>query len=665
MAARAPRLDNRAMSTLLRTSTPPAVELIRLLHRDAPAEEFAQWRADTEARTASGDDDGFALLEAANMAMAIRNRVDLLEQRERGLLAVIESAQNLTSHLELNALLGVIVARARSLLGADLAWLSTHDPVTGEFHVLVADGALSQRISQMAARRDRGVASIVMSTRLPFTTPDYLHDKRFAHDTTLDDTFRTEAIAALVGVPLMWEGEVVGLLFLADRYQRTHTAQNISILCTLAALGAVALKNARDFERVHAALARADQARTELEGHLRGIQAAAEAHEQMTSLLAKGASLAELCRSVAQWFGGRLVVLDEAGQIVSRGDAAGPAVPGAEQYEPHGPHATEVARALHLSRQIGRSVVAFEAAGETCRVMSVIGGGDVLGSTVLFHRAALDDVAVRTFERSSSVVGIVLLSQERLEAAKNRSVSALLRSLVAPRQDEPALLSDHAERHGVSLAQPLALMLIQMEEPSAAYGARSLRHVGPAAGVLVDDIDGLLVVLCSATQAPELRTAVMAWAHRELGARYRGVASRPVSGPAEIPALYATLRRALGVLDRLGVQGHIVGQNELALYSTLFETHDQSSLADYLESVIGAVLAHDRKRSTELAATLLSYFDCNQNAKTTAQKLGIHVNTVRQRLATIEDVLGHWGQANRALEIHIALRLWHLGTPAA
>ena len=43
--------------------------------------------------------------------------------------------------------------------------------------------------------------------------------------------------------------------------------------------------------------------------------------------------------------------------------------------------------------------------------------------------------------------------------------------------------------------------------------------------------------------------------------------------------------------------------------------------------------------------------------------MGIHVNTVRQRLATIEDLLGAWGHASRALEIHIALRLWSLRTP--
>jgi DNA-binding PucR family transcriptional regulator len=147
------------------------------------------------------------------------------------------------------------------------------------------------------------------------------------------------------------------------------------------------------------------------------------------------------------------------------------------------------------------------------------------------------------------------------------------------------------------------------------------------------------------------------------GAVFRGVLSRPVSGPAEVPALYATLKRALAVLGRLGVHNQIISQNELALYSTLFETHDQASLADFLDSAIGALISHDRKRGSDLAATLLAYFDNNQNAKTTAQRLDIHVNTVRQRLATVEDLIGSWGNASRALEIHIALRLWSLGPP--
>jgi sugar diacid utilization regulator/GAF domain-containing protein len=641
-----------------------ACDLIKLLHQGAPADDFAHRLAEVEGLPDAGLGKS-TLVESVRMAMAVRNRLELLQERERGLLAVIESAQDLSSRLDLKGLLSAIVSRARNLLGSDLAWLTVYDAERDEFHVLLADGALSQATSGMVARHDRGVVSVVMSTRLPFTTPDYLHDKRFTHDAKLDDTFRDEGIAALVGVPLIWESEVIGLLFVADRYHRMHTAHSISILCTLATHGAVALKNARDFERVNAALEKADSARAELERHVRNIQAATDAHEQMTSLLARGASLSTLCESVAQLLGGSMLVLDEAAQVVSRGVAPGYAGTGAQAYAPHGEHSAELMRALRISREKGRSVVAYGAGEESCRVMPVIGGDDMLGSAVLFHRGELEEIAVRTFERSSSVIGIVLLSQQRMEATKSRSAATLLRSLVSPRQDELAVLENRAERHGVVLSRPLALMLVEMDGPSAGYAARWFRTLAPLANVLVDEVDGILVVLCNATNAPDVRQTVSTWARRELRAGHRGVVSRPVSGPAEIPALYATLRRALAVIGRIGAQGHIVGQNELALYSTLFETHDRASLAEFLDATIGPLISHDRKRNSELASTLLSYFEGNQNAKTTAQRLGIHVNTVRQRLATIEALLGQWGNASRALEIHIALRLWSLTTPAA
>ncbi|SFM41992.1 helix-turn-helix domain-containing protein [Variovorax sp. OV329] len=641
-----------------------ALQLVRLLHQGTSTDEFTQCMVEAEALPA-GRPGKSNLVEAVRMAMAVRNRLELLQQRESGMLAVIESAQELSSRLDLNSLLGAIVARARKLLGSDLAWLSVHDPVRDEFRVLVAQGAISPHVSDMVTMRGRGVAGVVMSTRLPFTTADYLHDTRFTHDAGLDEVFREDGIAALVGVPLIWEGEVIGLLFVADRYHRVHTTQSLSILCTLATHGAVALKNARDFEALHAALGKADAARAELERHLRGIQTAADAHEQMTSLLARGASLSTLCQSVAELLGGSLLVLDEAAQPISQGSAAGYAGQGAQGYEPHGARSAELAQALRLSRQLGRSVEAYAQDGECCRVMPVIGGDDVLGAIALFHRGALEEVAVRTFERSSSVIGIVLLSQERMEAARSRNASALLRTLVSPRQDEAAVLLNRAERLGLDLSQPLALLLVELEEPGASYAARHFRAMASMGRALVDEIDGTLVILCAAPRAFDLRQEVSAWARRHATAMHRGVLSRPAASPAEIPALYATLRRALGVLGRLGVQGQVLAQNELALYSALFETHDQASLSHFLDATIGPLIAHDRKRNAQLASTLLCYFDCNQNAKTTAQRLGIHVNTVRQRLASIEEMLGHWGNAARALEIHMALRLWSLIAPAA
>jgi sugar diacid utilization regulator len=595
------------------------------------------------------------------MAMALRNRLELHEQRERGMLAVIESAQDLSSRLDLAGLLKAIVSRARKLMGAHLCWLTVYGASSGEFQVVVADGAISQRTGKMTLGRNLGVAGIVMSTRLPFFTPDYLHDNRFAHDPSLDDIFRDEGVAALVGVPLMCDDSVIGLLFVADRYHRTHTALNVSILCTLATHAAVAINNAKAFAEANTALENADLARAELERHARDVQGAAEAHEQLTSLLAKGASLGALCQSVAQLLDGSVLVLDEACQVISRATAPGYDGTAADAYAPNDEHSAELAKALRESRLAGRSAVAYTSGGELCRAIAVIGGNDVLGTVLLFRRGDLREISVRTFERSSSVIGVVLLSQERVEAGKSRDVSALLRTLISPRQDEPALTRDRAERFGLDLSQPISLMVVEMEQPKPGFWTRRLRAGGPLSELVLDEVDGVLAVVCGATKVQDVLEKFTAFAKRELGAAYRGVLSRPVQVPAEMPALYATLRRALSVLGRLGMRGSIVGQNEMALYSVLFETHDQASLNTFLTATIGAVMSHDKKRGSELTSTLLAYFESNQNAKTTAVRMGIHVNTVRQRLANVEELLGHWGSASRALEIHMALRLWSLG----
>lgn len=637
-----------------------AAGLIGLLHEDAPAEAFAARLAAIEALPDGLRSKG-NLVELARTAMALRNRLEQHEERERGMLAVIESAQDLAGRLDLPELLKAIVVRARRLLRAHLCWLTIYDEQADEFKVVVADGAISEPIGRMTAQRNRGVAGVVMTTRLPFSTPHYLQDARFEHDPVLDDIFRAEGVTAMVGAPLIRDDQVIGLLFVADRYHRTHTALNISILCTLATHAAVAIANAKAFADAQSALEATDQARAELERHAHDVQGAVEAHERLTSLLARGATLGELCHSIAQLLQGTVLVLDETHHVVAHADPEGRPSAAAGAYAPHGAHSAAFTQALRDSRRAGRSTIAYESHGELCRAIAVIGGGGVLGSVLLFRREDLSDTSVRTFERSSSVIGIVLLSQERMEESRHRDVSALLQTLISPRQGEPALTRQRAERHGLDISQPMVLVLLDAGQPEAGFLARRARAALGVSGMALDEVDGVLVAVCASTRAQALREAFADFARRELGGAHIGVLSRPVYSAAEMPALYTSLRRSLAVAARLGLRGQLIEQNEMALYSVLFETQDRTGLDQFLDSTIGALIAHDRRRGSELTATLLTYFDHKQNATETASRLGIHVNTVRQRLASIERLVGGWEDTARALEIHMALRLWKLG----
>ncbi|MES2945335.1 MAG: GAF domain-containing protein [Pseudomonadota bacterium] len=643
----------------LRFTDETLAELIGFIHRGAAADDFSALLARAESSPAPGPHHS-RLVECIRMAMAVRNRLELQLQRERGLLAVIESAQDLSSRLDLMELLHAIVSRARVLLGSHVAWLSVYDQGLDAFQVRVSDGALSASTDKMTARRNYGVASTIMSTRLPFTTPDYLQDKRFPHDEVLDETFRTEGIAALVGAPLIYNNEVIGLLFVADRYHRSHTALEVSILCTLATHAAVAIKNAKAFELASTALRNADMARAELERHSRNVHAAAEAHERLTSLLAQGASLGTLCQAVAQLMGGSVLVVDEAFQAISQGSAEAYDGASALNYSPHGEYSSAIVKAARDSRKAGLSVVAYQNGAEVCRVIVVIGGDDVLGALLLFSRADLTDIAIRTFERSSSVIGVVLLSSERMEINKSRDITTLLRGLLSPHQTEMAAMHEQASRFSLDLSQPLTLVVIEADRLKAVYVAKRLRAGLAMPGLVLDEFDGIIAIVCETRKVQECMQTCSAHLKADLGDGYRGILSRPVARASELPALYSTLRRGLLVAQRLGVNGQILGQNEMALYSVLFETHNHASLDSFLETVIGVLIAHDRKRSTGLCATLLCYFDSNQNARLSAKRLDIHVNTVRQRLASAEELLGHWGSASRALELHMALRLWSL-----
>lgn len=630
-----------------------------MLYRNAPVEEFNARLAEVEALP--GESEGKArAIEAVKMAMDVKKQRDLHELSEQGLLVMVESAKDLSSRLDLTSLLNAIVARARNLLGSHLAWLTVYDAEADEFRVLVTDGATSINTTKMTVSRKHGIAGVVMSTRLPFHTPNYLLDNRFQHDPVLDNTFRDEGVAAMAGVPLLFNDDVIGLLFIADRYPRAHTASNIAILSALATHAAVAINNAKAFEQAQMALRNADQARDELEHRARDIQSAAEAHEQLTSLLARGSSLATLAQTVAQLLDGAVLVLDEAFQVIGRARAPGYAGAAADAYVPHDARSAAITQAIRDSRQGGRSIIAYEENGEVCRVVAVIGGSGLLGAVLLFRRKDLGEISVRTFERSSSVIGVVLLSQERMEASRHRDVSALLRSLVSTHSDERASTLEHARRFGLDLSQPVSLILIDIEQHTADVLARRLRASALLSDLVLDEIDGALAILCATTRAKDVLKEVSGIANREFGGAFQGIHSRPVQSPAVLPGLYGALRRGLTILRRIGAKGQIVDQNQMALYSVLFESHDQESLKTFIAGSIGPLVAYDQKRGTQFAETLLNYLDSNQNARSTATNLGIHVNTVRQRLAHVDELLGHWSSPHRMLEIHVALRLREL-----
>ena len=123
---------------------------------------------------------------------------------------------------------------------------------------------------------------------------------------------------------------------------------------------------------------------------------------------------------------------------------------------------------------------------------------------------------------------------------------------------------------------------------------------------------------------------------------------------------YTQLSKALQVMMKMKPLDHFIDQSEIHFFARMFETGDPASLARYMEQILRPIEDKALRQADDLKKTLLCYFDGQYNIKRTAERLGLHINTVRQRLETLRQITGGWDDPVRALELHIALRLAEL-----
>jgi hypothetical protein len=157
--------------------------------------------------------------------------------------------------------------------------------------------------------------------------------------------------------------------------------------------------------------------------------------------------------------------------------------------------------------------------------------------------------------------------------------------------------------------------------------------------------------------APPLHDVVEVW---EADGRVSvGIGSK-ASGVEGFRRTHRQASQAYRAATRTGAG--LVHYSDVALED--LSSRDQEDARAFVASELHGIHGEDL-RSKRLRETLHAYFASGQNAKTAAARLGIHQQTVAQRLATVEERTGQSVVLRRA-EFEVALRLRnHLDKPSA
>ncbi len=610
--------------------------VLELLLAGASREEL-----DALAASAGGGTPEQRAAQQAQHRLVLRVHEQMTRQRSREaeLTALHESARDLTAIRDLDTILAAIVRRARQLLGADMTYLSLNDDTDGASYMRVTDGALTPEFRSLRLPLGTGLLGLVAQDGAPHFTEDYQADERFVHRDFIDSAVDGEHIRAILGVPLTVEGTVIGALLAVHRRVRPFPPGEVALLSSFAAHAAVALENARLFEKAREAVAAADEASAALLARTRATERAAQSHDRLTDVLLAGGGLAEVVAVLAEVLDGTLVVYDEDGHHVAG--------------RPHADDPAALAEAVAPARSSGRCVRTRDGAW----VAVAAAREDHLGTLVLRTGIPMDTAERRTLERGALVTALVLLFGRSEAEAESRVRGELLTDLVAGRHDlDPVRLRERARRQGVEVAAPMALAVAQGDgDPVSARAVAGLARELRGLGALQQ---GRAVVL-----APGDPLDLGRLLQGRLPGSTVGVARAPggVAGVGGVAAAYREATQTLEALVRLGRTGEVSDPGGLGLARLLLGGNGPEELAEFIDCALGPVLAYDRERDTQLTETLEAWFAAGGGLRETAGRLHIHPNTVGQRLDRVGQLLGEgWREPRRRLDLQLALQLQRL-----
>ena len=196
-------------------------------------------------------DQAVIAIENVRLFKELEARTAELTESVGQLTALGEISRAVTSTLDVDTVLDTIVSRASQLAGADGCAIYEYDEPTQAFHVRAThnfDRALVEILQAMPLRKGEGVMGRATEAQEPIQIADIAVPG--AYQSHLRDVLIGAGFRALLSVPLLREGQIIGSLSLNRKAPGAFPSEVLEVLKTFATQSALAIQNARLFREI-------------------------------------------------------------------------------------------------------------------------------------------------------------------------------------------------------------------------------------------------------------------------------------------------------------------------------------------------------------------------------------------------------------------------------
>lgn len=555
---------------------------------------------------------------------------------------ILAAAANLSRSKDKEDVLGDLVKSARSILHADVGYISLNNGEDHDTSVLVTSGVVTQQFKDIKIPLGVGVLGMVASRQGSAWTTDHASDPNVTHLPEVDAAVQAEGIRAILGAPLTRNGEIIGALMVGERRKRAYSPNEILVLESLASLASIALEKAELITSLEQSVEALRSAHQKSEEQVNELQSLTDVDAILTRLLNQGARPESIARFVSERLNTHTWIFNEAGELL----VAFPDQSISSELE------KVVSRAQNeesFVTEAGYSAIALSVHERSLGVLSVA--------------TTVDEAGSRIVHRASATLATALVFRETLAAAEARQVDDVLRKVVAgtaSREDVNRL----RKLTGFDVNDFEKSCIVSIETVDLDLRASTVNSVLAGTGIAFSHESHICALVHCAVNISQKSVEsamepLLDWANARQGDLFIGAVplARDLESISRQHEKSCALTRSL---RQLSLTGRVAMPDSFGSLGLLLGASSES-VADIVEATIGELLFYDESHSTELARTALAYLEKNRNVADTARELYVHENTVRQRLDRIKIILGSaWAAGTSALDVHLALRAWTL-----
>lgn len=507
---------------------------------------------------------------------------------------------------------------------------------------------------------EEGLTGWVARQRRPaFIRDQAMRDPRMKYVPLLQE----HRFQSMIAVPILSRtGETIGVIVLHTRAPHEFEDRTVELLVYIASLVSGAVENAQLYEQAR----RRIDALTGLSELAQRVAAASDAH-QLAAVVVTGSRellAAELCQ---------LFRLEPHGQKLQ--------LLASEPPELAAPSATSAAELLLAAlgerdeRPTGKTLWPT-AEIASLLVTPLVTGGQRVG---LLCFASSEE---RGFDREEAEIAraighLTAIAMKRAELIERLTSVNIIRDLFeAVAAGATAFAATKAAEIRCDLTAPYLILYAgpagDRDQASGEWRAAA-EEVGRSLGALVyrsaiDAGPGPMRALIGLFDQRGMGAQELLEECRELGSRTGSVIgiSQQRDSPGDAADAYREARDAATIGRALLPSGGALAYSEVGAYRYLVQIRAGDAPRDRMRTAVDVLIAYDNRRRTELLTTLERYLSERRSMIETARALFIHPNTLRQRLARIEELTGLNLEEEDLLSLELAIKLARLhGRPDA